>query len=206
MDRNSRTVFNVYPWPEIIWFRDIVVRHGLTLEWPYGYITVRLCRWQGHSTIFSDGLDTAAFSNIRLRPHLSVGWTFDVRDQSCMKTISQQIRDCENLWTSACGGYDAYISDSKAENLVKGFRGIENGEFDIGAISHLHFGKPDEFIFDAVTRFNVDFFIFKCLHRSRNCLKIDRHNLDEKDKSPFVTELIKQNYLFSTIILTINLF
>lgn len=54
-----------------------------------------------------------------------------------------------------------HISDSKAENLVKGFRGIENGEFDIGAISHLHFGKPDEFIFDAVTRFNVYFFIFK---------------------------------------------
>jgi len=53
-----------------------------------------------------------------------------------------------------------HISDSKAENLVKGFRGIENGEFDIGAISHLHFGKPDEFIFDAVTRFNVYFFIF----------------------------------------------
>lgn len=53
------------------------------------------------------------------------------------------------------------ISDSKAENLVKRFRGIENGEFDIGAISHLHFGKPDEFTFDAVMRFDVYFSIFK---------------------------------------------
>lgn len=43
-----------------------------------------------------------------------------------------------------------HIPDSKAENFVKGFREIENDEFDIGAISHLHFGKSDEFIFDAV--------------------------------------------------------
>lgn len=72
-----------------------------------------------------------------------------------------------------------HISDSKAENLVKGFRGIENGEFDIGAISHLHFGKPDEFTFGAVTRFNVYFFIFKYADIAHeiyiNCLKIAYH-------------------------------
>lgn len=84
---------------------DIVNRS----EWPHGWMIIVLCGWQDHSTIFSNGLDSAAFSKIRLRPHLSVGWTFDVRDQSCMKTISQQIRDRENLWTPACGGYDAYI-------------------------------------------------------------------------------------------------
>lgn len=44
---------------------------------------------------------------------------------------------------------------------MKGFRGIENGEFDIDAISHLHFGKPDEFTFHAVARFDVYFSIFK---------------------------------------------
>lgn len=78
-----------------------------------------------------------------------------------MKTISQQIRGRENLRTSACGGYDAYIRFKGRKSRVKGFRGIENGEFDIDAISYLHFGKPNEFIFDAVMRFEVYFSIFK---------------------------------------------